>query len=211
MREQDVLDLVVVVADSHAERALQTILEQRHKSVPMRPITFALLRCPGNDPQARVKGPDFLREYQHRARHGLIVFDREGCGQESRTAEELEQELETRLAQIWGDRAAVVVIDPELESWVWAGRSQIQSELGLSGEGLRAVLGGFEMGLEGKPCRPKEAFEEALRRAQRPASAALYGKLAETIGLKECGNRSFTKLRDCLNRWFPVHDRTESV
>ncbi|NSW54974.1 MAG: hypothetical protein HPY44_03085 [Armatimonadetes bacterium] len=211
MSEQDFLDLLVVVADSHAESAIRTILSQRHKSVPMRAITFEIIRCPGNDPQARTKGPDFLCEYQKRAQHGLIVFDREGCGQESRTAEELEQELETRLGPIWGDRVAVVAIDPELEAWLWAGVSHIQQELGLSAEALRGVLGGFKQGQDGKPCRPKEAFQETLKRAQRPASAALYGKLAEKTGLKECRDRSFAKLKDCLSRWFPPADLTGSV
>jgi hypothetical protein len=62
---------------------------------------------------------DFLRPFVRSYARALVVFDREGCGQEQRPRDELEQIVEQHLARNgWDDHAAAIAIDPELENWV---------------------------------------------------------------------------------------------
>ena len=114
-----------------------------------------------------------------RASHALVVFDREGSGHESDPVSDLEEEVTRRLAAAgWGDRAAAIAIDPELEVWVWSDSPHVDRCLGWEGEqpSLRAWL--EEQGMwppgEPKPQDPKLAVELALRRARKPRSSALY-------------------------------------
>lgn len=139
--------------------------------------------------------------------HALVFFDREGSGAEQKTREELEQELESQLsASGWGNRAAVVVIDPELETWVWSESPNVASALGWpdSGPMLRSWMVAQELLPRGeiKPTRPKEALERVLREARTPRSPALYDELARQVNLSKCTDAAFCKLRHVLKEWF---------
>jgi hypothetical protein len=54
----------------------------------------------------------------------------------------------------------------------------------------------------GKPDRPKEAMEEALRRSRTPRSSSLYAELARKVGVQRCVDSAFQQFRDMLCRWF---------
>ena len=47
---------------------------------------------------------------------------------------ELESLIENRLARHWADRAAAIVIDPELENWLWADSLHMAQSVGRSGD-----------------------------------------------------------------------------
>ena len=62
---------------------------------------------------------------------------------------------------------------------------------------------GFTFEANGKPTRPKEALEAALRVPDLPRSSALYQAIAEKISLRRCGDEAFARLRKQLVTWFP--------
>lgn len=167
---------------------------------------------PEHDPGCRLRSPEFLRAFARRSRHALVVLDLEGSGvDETNDRSVMEAQLEQRLRESgWQDRARVVVIAPELETWVWSDSPHVASVFGWTEEptrgGLREWLTDREFLVEGaaKPARPKEAVEGVLYELRRPRSSALYRKLAETVGFRRCEDPAFAKLRELLAAWFPA-------
>lgn len=119
----------------------------------------------------------------------------------------LEQEVERRLSSSgWEDRAAAVVIDPELEIWVWNDSPHVEAVLGwdTGTSSLRDWLRQKGWLAEGtsKPTQPKRAVEEALRISRKPRSSAIYQQLAQRVSIDRCVDPSFVRLRQILTRWF---------
>lgn len=202
-------DLYVLVADLDTESAVKGFL-WRPEALAIRPITITIRRHPNRDPGCRLEAHEFLRPFIKQYEYALVMFDRQGCGQESLTREALEQELEDQLFRNgWQDRAAVIVPDPELESWIWSDSKQVDRVCGWSGRipELRHWLRDQEyLPQQGiKPERPKEAFRAALREVQKTPSAALFRQLAERVSLQRCTDPAFGKLRETLQRWFPLN------
>ncbi len=73
------------------------------------------------------------------------------------------------------------------------------------GKGVREWLRerGFAFEANGKPTRPKESLEAALRIPGLPRSSALYQTIAEKISLRRCTDEAFIRLRKQLVEWFP--------
>ncbi len=200
-------DLLALVADKNTEFALRGLLS-RPAALGVRAVALQVYVHPERDPGCCRKAAAFLRPYARSFQHALVIFDRDGCGKERQPRTELEAELERGLAGAgWDDRAAVVVIDPELENWVWSDSPEVDRVLGWA-ELLGPVRDwtrsrGFTWS-QGKPLRPKEAMEAALRHVRKPRSSALFEALAQRVGLERCRDPAFGKLRACLQRWFPV-------
>lgn len=199
-------DLVVLVADKQMEFSVRGLLERR-RALRIQPISFEIFAHPAKDPGCRRKSHDFLRPFHRQYRFALVMFDREGCGSEGQTREELEAEIEQRLAQSgWENRAASVVLDPELEIWVWSDSPEVDRALDWSGRqpNLRSWLKteGFVTEEGAKPEQPKEAMQRALKIARRPRSASIYRDLASKISVDRCTDAAFIKFKETLQRWF---------
>lgn len=204
---QERRNLVVLVADSNAESTVCGLL-LRPQALGIRPVRFDVYVHVARDPGCFKTGHDFLRPMTNRYTHGLVLFDRIGSGQDRRTRESLEESVRARLAASgWDDRAEVIVLDPELEIWVWADSTHVDHCLGWHGRqpSLRAWL--FSQGLwsenDPKPSDPKAALEQALRLVRKPRSSSLYKRLAERVSLRSCQDPSFVKFKRTLRNWFP--------
>ena len=207
-------DLILLVADRNMKAALSGVLN-RPEALGIRQVVFEVLVHPQKDPGVLHDAHNVLRAVAGKFAHALAVFDREGCGREAEGRKTLEASVEQRLATNgWADRAKAVVIDPELESWVWSDSPEVDNALGWAGHvpALRPWL--TEKGLlqqsEAKPGRPKEAMEAALRLVRRPRSSAIYRELAERVSLRRCTDSAFRKLITTLQTWFPRHDHPGS-
>ncbi len=104
----------------------------------------------------------------------------------------------------WDDRAAVIVVDPELENWVWSDSPEVDQAVGWAElvplrQWVREQSFDFQ---GGKPRRPKEALEAVLRQVQKPRSSELFQRLAQRVGLDRCRDPAFGKLKQCLTSWF---------
>lgn len=199
-------ELVVLTADKNCQFALRGLLTRFH-SLKIRQVTPDYRLHPQKDPGILRGAHDFLRTFSKTHAHALVLMDREGSGREALTREAMEERIENALKNAgWDDRAAAVVIDPELEIWVWSDSPHVAAELGWSQRKTdlpswleqKGYLGENEV----KPLRPKEALEAALRVVRKPRSSALYRTLAEKVGLTKCIDPAFAKLKTVLQDWF---------
>lgn len=206
--ERQQKDLLVVVADADMRETVLGLLPRTH-AFGIRKIAFDVVPHPNHDGGCRVTGMEFLRPFSEEYRYALMIFDREGCGNESSSAVELENSLEMMLQKTgWGTRAIVIVIEPELESWVWSTSQEVDRILGWpdTGLSLREWLNenGWTTTVGEKPNRPKEAMLAVLKALKKGKSPARFRQLAERVSFKECTTRSFRKLATTLQGWFCV-------
>ncbi len=200
-------DLAVLVPDKNMEAAVRGLLSRR-RSLGLRPLRFEMYVHVERDPGCFLRGNDFLRPMAGRFAHGLILLDRVGSGQENKTRQSLEDLVTTRLASSgWGDRAKAIVLDPELEVWVWSDSPHVDRLLGWEGRrpDLRTWLRNERMWLAGesKPSDPKAAVQRVLRRVRKPRSSAVYEGLARSVSLRNCTDPAFVRFRQLLAEWFP--------
>jgi hypothetical protein len=197
-------DLIVVTADADARVALETLLSRNH-SLGIRPAKFRCVRYPGRDAGCRSRVHDFLRPFCRQYDHALVVFDRHGCG-DDRERDAIEADVEVRLSANGWDECAAVVIDPELEAWVWSPSPVVGHALGWTGNEpqLRSWLHdrGMLRGGSAKPNVPKEAMHAALRKAGRPTSPAIFAEIAGHVSFANCVDPAFEKLVATLRKWF---------
>jgi hypothetical protein len=197
-------DLVLLVADKNMQFALAGALV-RHQAMAIRPITFDFRSHAGRDGGACSTGVDILATQRRQFSRALLVFDREGCGRDD-DAPIIERDLDTRLARVWGNDAKAIVIEPEVDAWVWGADNAMRDVLGWPhSQPIRQWLAkeGFDIADNGKPVRPKEAFEALRRVHQQGRSSALYRNITEKISLQNCVDPAFIRLRDTLRTWFP--------
>ncbi|MBW7905714.1 MAG: hypothetical protein LC135_00595 [Phycisphaerae bacterium] len=202
-------DLIALVADKNIEAALRALL-RRNRALGTRRIQAEIYVHPGRDPGCLRRAHDFLFAQSSSFQHALVLLDRQGCGSED-GAPALEAEIENRLRSGWTDRARAIVIDPELEIWVWSDSPHVDEVLGWAGRlpGLRDWLVDERLLAKGalKPTDPKAAMDRALWAARIPRSSAIYARLAETVSFQRCQDRAFLRLRQTLANWFPQIDR----
>jgi len=197
-------DLVLLVADKNAHFALKGALG-RPEALGIRPIEFEFRVHPGRDGGTRRTGPEMLALERRRFKHALLVLDFEGCGTDLPNATELEAQLDGRLSTHWKEAAKSIVIEPELDVWVWGADNAVEAVIEWpAGKSVREWLRerGFTFEANEKPTRPKEALEAALRIPGLPRSSALYQTIAEKISLRRCGDEAFIRLRKQLLGWF---------
>jgi hypothetical protein len=200
-------DLIVLTADKNTEYGIRGLLS-RPASFGIRPIQLDIFVHSHHDPGCAREAQDFLRPFLRHYHRALVIFDRVGSGREMVGREVLSEEVRGRLAATgWGDRAEVIVLDPEIEVWVFAPSPKVELCLGWSG-GRRPLRRWLEShGLweanQAKPGDPKAALERTLAEMRKPRSSAIYKHLGEQVGFRGCTDRSFLKLRDVLAKWFP--------
>ena len=202
--------LVALVADRDIEESLANLFA-RPEHLDIRPFPFAIRRHPDRDSGCRADAANFLRQFLRSYRHALVVFDRDGCGSPS-TREEIERTVERDLSRNgWERRAHAVVIDPELEEWVWSGSPVVSRALGWGRryDELRSWLSRRGLWDNGrmKPNDPKAAMIQALKGAssatRRRRSARIFGEIAAATPFEGCEDPAFKKLTATLREWFP--------
>ncbi len=199
--------LVCVVADKNIEAAVSALLESRRPALGL--PDFCLKKIvvhPGRDPGCYHKGADFLRGLMGTDDcRGLLVFDQDWQGNPHATAVDTETAVQEHFARLGiAGRAEVVVIEPEIEAWVWSSSPHVGQVLGWDGN--HATLRNWlsEQGLwpddAPKPPDPKAAVEAVLSKQRIPRSSALYRKLAQKVSLKGCQDAAFLRFRELLRR-----------
>lgn len=221
MKEHVAKELVVLVADIDTENAVRGLLG-RHATLRIRPLhkdkDFDIHRHVQRDAGCRRDAEKFLQSFSRSHRFALVIFDYHGCGEEHtrKSAEQIESEVQRRLSAAgWSGRCAVIVVEPELEAWIWSGSPHVANELGWQGRqtALRDWLeqNGFLAKDSAKPSDPKSAMKAAMRFVGKPLSPRVFSKLAERVSLSRCKDRAFLELRNTLRTWFPCGDRIGSA
>ena len=199
-------DLFVLVADEDMVQTIKGLL-QRPQSLKMARVEFEVHRHPDRDSGCRIGAAEYLSAFRDSYRHALVIFDLDGSGSH-KSREETEREVDGELSRNgWYERAKVIVVEPELEMWVWSASKRVPEVLGWNktyGE-LRRWL--EEQGLwpEGndKPPDPKEAMRRTMRESRSRRSPRKFFELASAISLKGCRDSSFGDFKRTLRSWFP--------
>jgi hypothetical protein len=198
----------MLVPGKDERETFDTLLSLRTESLGIRKTNHEILVHPRRDPGCLHGAPDVLQPYQNRAHHALVVLDHEGSGQENLPADEVAADLKGRMERSgWSTRVEVLVLQPELEMWVWSDSPHIDSVMGWEGKNpsLRKWLldnGSWPAG-SAKPNRPKECFQSALRTTRIIRSSSLYRQLAASVGLERCQDPGFLTFRRIVQAWFP--------
>ena len=207
--EQERKDLVVLVADSHQEQTVTTLLIERWKALGIRQLVsnadFDIYSL-RNDPGVFKEAGSFLSIFAQQYEHALVLIDVKWEGGPA-NAEKIKKKIQDDLnINGWKGQSAVIAIDPELESWVWSTSSHVSGIVGMDREKIK-VLGnqkGYWQAGQTKPSRPKELLKEVLHRTETKYSRALYGQLARKVSLRRCQDSSFRYFREVLQGWFPA-------
>ena len=210
-------DCLFLVADKNMEGMLKGFFSRGafHRAMGCGHFDFDLrqdlLVAHGqNDPGLYTRANEFLQLHARTHRHAVVIVDAEWSGSPGRDA--IQQRLNQHLLNAgWSDGSGcAVVIDPELENWVWQDSQHVCSALGFEGafDALRTTLEdqGFWQPDEAKPDRPKEAVEWTLRQSKKGRSSAIYQQLATRVTARRCTDQAFFTLQNALFRWFPPTD-----
>ena len=202
------MDLVCLVADKSMQAAVSGLLDRPH-ALGIRPITKEIPVHQERDPGCCHHPMKVLRAYHGSAKHALIILDHAWDGVPEETGAGLETFIEARLERDGLEGWAVpVVIEPELEAWVFSGSPHVGRVLGWTNRSpaLREAL--EQQGLwrpeDPKPSDPKAALEWVLETAgKRPVSSAYFRDLARKVSTTGCRDRAFLRFRKLLQGWFP--------
>ena len=199
-------ELVVLVADIQQEKTLDTLLSHRNLSLGIRRASYQIYRHPRKDAGVFGEADSFLRPFLNSHRYALVLLDAAWDGAPG-NARYLQDDLMRRLcANGWNrKRCQVIVIDPELETWIWSESEEVPRILRTTWNIIKitAQKHGYWAENETKPSHPKELLEILLISQKRPRSSSLFQNLARNVGLSKCQDPAFVLLRATLQQWFP--------
>ena len=205
-------NLVVITADRMMEAAVETLLRSRTGELGIRRTSFTVIRHHEADPGCRTNSVEVARGHLRDAERLLVLFDYDGCGS-TEPPERIREKVEDDLARNgWKGRSRVIVIVPELESWIWGRSEGAARALGWRRgfPALRAWLA--DKGLwppeDRKPPDPKAAAERVLGESGGDLTAEFYRGLAASADFRDCRDPAFCALRDTLREWYPAGDAT---
>ena len=201
------MDLVCIVADGQIEATISALLD-RPRALGIRPITKEIVRHPNSDPGCYERPTDILRGYRKDADHALIILDHAWQGVPTGSGTELESLIEDKLGrEDMAGWAVPVVIEPELEAWVFSASPHVDQILGWKGRepGLRRALEDRNLWMpeDSKPADPKTALEWATRKAGKRRDTPIYRELARRVSTRGCRDPAFLRLKRLLQGWFP--------
>ena len=204
-------DIFALVADKDMEQVFEGLLAQ-HEELRIRQIRYNIEVHPNHDSGCRTHAVPLLRPRLNSHQYALLVFDHHGCGKENLSREQLQKDVRKNLERNgWENRCKVIVIEPELENWVWARDRKVSEVLGWGSDfrALRQWLQEHRLWLNNdpKPSDPKRAMQEALRHKRVRRSSTLFKRIADISQPQHCRDPAFIELRETLQRWFPADSR----
>lgn len=201
-------DLIILVADKDAEFTVKGLLT-RYYALSIRNITptTSIFTHENRDNGCYTGAHEFLRSFSSRYSHALVIFDHHGSGHENISRTDVEQEVEERLSRNgWENRAAAIVIEPELEAWVWTQSPHVEDVLGWRGRDMALYSWlrneGYINDTTQKPSDPKSVLRQALRITTKRSSPSIFFDLAQKVSFAQCQDLAFCKFRDTLQQWF---------
>jgi len=202
--------LIALVADKNMEFLMRGLLPRISNIEEVVAFSFDVIVHPYRDPGIFNEADDFLRSFQKKYDFALTILDHSGCGREDKSRESIENIIEEKLARSgWNNRSCAIVIQPELENWIWVNEVRMANAISWEKEiGLNdwLVQNNWKSLSEIKPKQPKEAFEAAIKTCNTPRSSSLYFEIAKSASYKECQDRAFLKLICKVKDWFG-HDK----
>lgn len=167
-------DCVFLVADKNMEATFEGFLKRDcfYHSLGCGEFLFDASQdlkyaAADNDPGLYTRGHEILRPYQSTHKHAVVVIDAEwsGAPEAALIRQKMSDDIE---ATGWSAGSfTVIVIDPELEMWIWQKNIHVAKALGNNSvEELMADTDAIDGWPENqlKPNRPKEVLETILKK-----------------------------------------------
>jgi hypothetical protein len=200
-------DVVFLVADGAMEQLLLGFLGrvQCHESLGCSPFAFDpkedVVVAPTKDPGVCGTARELLRPYENSHERAVVMLDAEWEG--SPGAEAIRARIKAMLTGAW-EQFAVVVIEPELEAWIWQDNPHVGVAFKCRSD-VREVLrhSGYWPDGELKPPDPKAALHHLRRHHRADRSNAAFRRLAAHVSVKGCVDPAFGHLLGALRVWFP--------
>ncbi|HEX5051381.1 MAG TPA: hypothetical protein VFZ65_06385 [Planctomycetota bacterium] len=200
------IDLVCLVADKNMEAVVDGVLA-RPEALGIRAITFRILRHPQHDSACFHDPTPLLRTTRGEASHAIVLLDRAWEGAPDKPTDQLEADLEHELHQLGAGWARGIIIDPELEVWLFRRSPRLDAALGWHGRQpplAERLASDSRWPMDAaKPSDPKATIEWALEQVRKPRSSSIYRDIASKLGLKACTDPSFLRFQATLRAWFP--------
>ncbi|NQU63539.1 MAG: hypothetical protein HQ517_04555, partial [SAR324 cluster bacterium] len=196
-------DCIFLLADANMKAAFEGFLcrEQFHRSLGCGSFGFNanldLKVAAGDcDPGLYTRGHELLRPFLNTHAHAIIVLDAEWEGSPG-AAEIVEHVTMHLLLSGWKENnSKVIVIDPELENWIWQRNIHVATALGLNSSNDFSSLIKEDIWPDGqaKPNRPKETLEGVLESKRIPRSSSIYKKITSRVSVRGCKDGAFHEL-----------------
>jgi len=206
-------DCIFLVADKNMQAAFEGFLTRQafYQSLGCGNFSFdprqdIAVASGDNDPGLYTRGHELLRPYQATHRHAVVVLDAEWDGSPGKAA--ITEHLTTQISTTgWAAGLfVVIVIDPELENWIWQQNDHVARGLGFGNSNeLMAdtdLQAAWPQG-QGKPTSPKEILETLLQKRRIPRSSAIYKQITSQVSTRRCQDSAFQQLIASLKAWFP--------
>jgi len=204
-----------LVADGTMEQVLIKFLSRGHLEGRLGCRTFDFdprqdvkvdVRNGNTDGGIHRRAHELLRLFQRSHQNAVVMLDQKFGGQ--LPAAVIREEIRHNLLHNgWSAECVeVVVIDPELEVWLWQRRNpHIARAFRYNGaisleEFLEAE--GFWPSAAMKPAQPKDAAHLLLRRYRAGVPVVVYRLTIEHISVSGCQDPAFSRLVGALRRWF---------
>ncbi len=198
------LDLVALVPDVHIDAIIRALVQRLWPQ-----ISFRSVKAKG-DPDVFHQAAERLRRFIRQAHYALVILDfRWARPSDLETSHQVRENLKDRLSQSgWQDRCEVVVIDPEIEIWLWADVRTLARAI--EPEHENEILKLLPQGSV-KPRNPKEELDRVISQINRDyrvrakRDTRLYERFAWEIPkkrLERCADPAFQHLRSALSSWF---------
>ena len=98
-----------------------------------------------------------------------------------------------------------MVIDPELEIWLWQDNANVAQAIRFTGPSVRQHLqqvGKWPVGAA-KPLDPKETIQEFIKPHRALKTKVVYSRIARTVSVARCTDPAFQLFAGTLRGWFP--------
>jgi len=208
-----VRDCIFLLADLGMVAAFQGFFSRQnfHYTLGTAPFRFdpkqdIICDRAGNDPGVYTRAHELLRPYQSSHQHAVIVLDNAWDG--SPGVDKIRVDISSKMEQVGWDRNrfVVIVIDPELEAWMWQDNPHIAKAFRFDkSPSLRMWL--YKQGLwplnSPKPPDPKLAFEKTLKVSKAKIPSVVFKKICSEVSVKHCVDEAFGLLKSTLQNWFP--------
>ncbi len=205
-------DLVILVADSTMAAVFHALFGRERWDLtlqcapfdiwPQEDIFYDPLHTDGGVHQS---AQELLRPYLNTHSYAIVVLDQQFGGE--LPAATVRKDIRTRLSQNgWKDRCEVVVIDPELEVWLWQDSPHVEQAVKFTGGSLRQHLKGTGAWPEKapKPTEPKEAIQALVKGQRMLKTKVVYSRIARSMSAGGCTDSAFELFASTLRRWFPL-------
>lgn len=204
-------DLVILVADSTMEVVFRAFFGRERWNITLHCGQFDfwpdedIFHDPlYTDGGVHKSAHELLRPYLCTHDRALVVLDQQFGGE--LPSDEVRRDILDRLRRNgWSERCEVVVIDPELEVWLWQNSPHVEQALMFSGGSLRQQLldSGMWPADAVKPLDPKATFQALVNRKKALKTKVVYARIARSISIHGCTDPSFVLFATTMRKWFP--------